>query len=98
MVKSTKNKVSLTEDGKLYALKKGTDNITVSVDGKEMDCDVKITNPSLRYTTIVTYKGAKRKMPVKGTISGSDVTYKSKNAATVDVTDTGVISAKNQVM
>lgn len=63
-----------------------------------MDCDVKITNPSLRYTTIVTYKGAKRKMPVKGTISGSDVTYKSKNAATVDVTDTGVISAKNQVM
>lgn len=33
-------------------------------------------------------------MPVKGTISGSDVTYKSKNAATVDVTDTGVISAK----
>lgn len=94
LIKSTKNKVSLTDDGKLYALKKGTDNITISVDGKEMDCDVKITNPSLRYTTIVTYKGAKRKMPVKGKISGSDVTYKSKNAATVDVTDTGVISAK----
>ena len=51
-------------DGDFFTMK-GTDNITISVDGKEMDCDVKITNPSLRYTTIVTYKGAKRKMPVE---------------------------------
>lgn len=94
LVNSSKNKVSLTDDGRLCALKKGTDNITIAVDGKEMDCDVTITNPSLKYTNIVTYEGAKRKMPVEGTISGSDVIYKSKDESAADVTEEGVISAK----
>lgn len=94
MIKSEKNKVSLTDDGKLYADKKGNDTITVSVDGKELGCDVTITDPSLQYTTIVTYKGGKRRIPIQGTVSDSDVTYKSKNVSAVDVTSGGVINAK----
>ena len=95
LTKSTTNKVSLTDDGKLYASAKGKDSITVSVDGKELDCDVTITNPSLKTTNIVTYKGGKRKLAVTGTVEDSVVSFQSKNASAAAITEDGTINAKS---
>lgn len=74
--------------------KKGSDKITFSVDGKEISCNVKVTNPSLKYTNLITYKGGSRKIAVNGTVDGSSMSFTSKNASMAAVTATGVIKAK----
>ena len=92
--KSSSKKVSFTDDGKIFATKKGSDKITFSVDGKEISCNVKVTNPSLKYTNLITYKGGSRKIAVNGTVDGSSMSFTIKNASMAAVTATGVIKAK----
>ena len=94
--KSSSKKVSFTDDGKIFATKKGSDKITFSVDGKEISCNVKVTNPSLKYTNLITYKGGSRKIAVNGTVDGSSMSFTSKNASMAAGTATGVIKAKKR--
>lgn len=53
-----------------------------------------MTNPSLKYTNLITYKGGSRKIAVNGTVDGSSMSFTSKNASMAAVTATGVIKAK----
>lgn len=92
--KSSKKKVSFTDDGKLYATKKGNDVVTISVDGKDLDCNVTVTNPSLKNTNLITYKGGSKKIAVNGTVEDSTLKFTSKNASIAAITATGKIKAK----
>ena len=77
--------VALVEDGEVYAVAKGTAKISVFINGKELKCTVKVSEPeTLKSRTMHIAVGSKKTVNVKG-VKGWD----SENKEIADMISKG---------
>lgn len=82
-------------EGKIYAEHMGDTSVSVIADGREVACNIIVTDPYYDGDGIVGYKGVTETIEIKG-IDGerSKVTYKSRNKSIATVSAKGVVKAK----
>lgn len=87
--------VYINEKGEICAEYKGKYNFNFTVDGKELQCKVIVTDPHFDISGVSKYKGYKKSLSIKGTEKGkSNVSYKSSNNKIVAVSQTGKVTCK----
>jgi len=82
------------KEGKLHADCEGSDMVTVNADGKDIELEVIVTDPSYDGDGISTYKGASSEIEIDGLDDYSEVTFKSKKKAIATVDEDGVVTGK----
>lgn len=83
------------EEGKLYANESGSISVTINADGRDIICNVTVTDPYYDGDGIVGYKGVTQNIKIKGTdAQKSKITYKSKKKTVAEVDENGVVTAK----
>lgn len=83
------------EEGKLYSNESGSAPVTINADGRDITCNVTVTDPYYDGEGIIGYKGVTKNIKIKGTDDQkSIVTYRSKKKAVAEVDENGVITAK----
>ena len=87
--------VYINEKGEICAEYKGKYNFNFTVDGKELQCKVIVTDPHFDISGVSGYKGYKKSLSIKGIEKGkSNVSYKSSNNKIVAVSQTGKVTCK----
>lgn len=81
-------------DGVIYGADAGSASLKVTVDGRELICKVKVSDPTYKDMTIIMHKGQSAKLKITGTVKGSVVTYKSSNKKVLTISKTGKMKAK----
>lgn len=83
------------KEGSLYASSAGKDTVTINVDGKDIYCNVTVTDPYYAKDGISTYKGASDEIIIKGIDEdASTVTFKSNEKSIAKVDKYGVVQTK----
>lgn len=85
--------VTVDADGKITPKKKGSAQLTATVDGKKLTCRVYVTDPKLKSSYSALSPGGKASISLKGLSSKSKVTYKSSNPWVASVNKSGKITA-----
>lgn len=80
--------------GVIYGADAGSASLKVTVDGRELICKVRVTNPAYKDLTIIMYKGQSAKLKITGTVKGSVVSYTSSNKKVLTISKTGQMKAK----
>lgn len=81
-------------DGVIYGADAGSASLKVTVDGRELICKVKVSDPTYKDMTIIMHKGKSAKLKITGTVKGSVVSYKSSNKNVLTISKTGKMKAK----
>lgn len=81
----------VSKDGKVTGLKKGSCTIKADVDGKILECTVKVKEISLNKTNLTLKKNETYKLKVNGISKG--IKWSSSNKSVVKVSDSGKITA-----
>ncbi|MBO5197151.1 MAG: Ig-like domain-containing protein [Lachnospiraceae bacterium] len=81
-------------DQSIIASAEGTATITAKVYGKELTCEITVTDPYLKESMALLETGKTKKLKVLGTSEDSKITYKSANKKVATVSRSGKITAK----
>ncbi len=96
--KSKKTSVAtISDDGKVTAIKHGTARITATLDGVTKECEVTVKSPTIKLsqTSVKIKKG--KTMTLTATVSsGNTPTWKSSKTSVATVDDKGVVTAKKK--
>ncbi len=78
------------EKNELYANYKGTTELTLTVDGRQLVIKAVVTNPKYSHAKFTMYKGLKKNLSLSGiNKTYSKITYKSSNTKIVKISETG---------
>ena len=95
---SDDEKVSVSDTGLVEALAEGTATITAEVDGKELTCEVTVTQeeapePELNRSELTLKVGDSYQLEVGNIDENTEVTWSSSDEEKVSVSDTGLVEA-----
>lgn len=82
------------KSGVVYGEYAGTRNVKVIVDGKELTCKIRVTDPYYSGFSFVIYKGMSKNISIKGKVALSKVKFSSGNKKIATVTAKGKVKGK----
>lgn len=92
--KSSKSNVVTVDDyGNLYAKSMGISIITATVDGKSLKCKVVVNDPKLSNYSTMLAKGNTAHIDITGILSGTKISYKTRNGGVATVDGNGNVYA-----
>ncbi len=75
-------------------IEKGTDNVTIHIDGREFIVKFIVTNPAFKTDEVLLYPGKSYNMTFSGINTNSDISYEIEKKSYASVTSNGKVKAK----